>query len=62
MRACLNEHTADLSDGCKASMAEHAAKVKEQEKMVSKHRTGNRWSIMQGRSETMPMRVQPLRA
>ena len=35
MRACLNEHTADLSDGCKASMAEHAAKVKEQEKMVS---------------------------
>jgi hypothetical protein len=31
-RACLNEHTADLSDGCKASMAEHAAKAKEKEK------------------------------
>jgi hypothetical protein len=31
-RACLNEHTADLSDGCKTSMAEHAAKAKEKEK------------------------------
>ena len=35
MRACLNEHTADLSDGCKASMAEHAAKVKELRKKWS---------------------------
>jgi len=32
MRACLTEHTADLSDGCKTSMAEHAAKAKEKEK------------------------------
>jgi Cysteine rich repeat len=32
MRACLTEHTADLSDGCKTSMAEHAAKAKEEEK------------------------------
>jgi hypothetical protein len=32
IRACLNEHTADLSDGCKTSMAEHAAKAKEKEK------------------------------
>ncbi len=31
MRACLTEHTADLSDGCKTSMAEHAAKAKEKE-------------------------------
>jgi hypothetical protein len=31
-RACLNEHTADLSDGCKASMAAHDAKAKEKEK------------------------------
>ena len=31
-RACLNEHTADLSDGCKTSMAEQAAKAKEKEK------------------------------
>ena len=29
LRACLNEHTADLSDGCKASMAAHDAKEKE---------------------------------
>ena len=28
-RACLDEHTADLSDGCKASMAAHDAKAKE---------------------------------
>ena len=32
MRACLEQHTADLSDGCKTSMAEHAAKAKEKEK------------------------------
>lgn len=32
LRACLTEHTADLSDGCKTSMAEHAAKAKEKEK------------------------------
>jgi len=32
IRACLTEHTADLSDGCKTSMAEHAAKAKEKEK------------------------------
>ncbi|MGZ5823123.1 MAG: cysteine rich repeat-containing protein [Hyphomicrobium sp.] len=32
MRACLTERTADLSDGCKTSMAEHAAKAKEKEK------------------------------
>jgi Cysteine rich repeat len=32
MRACLTEHAADLSDGCKTSMAEHAAKAKEKEK------------------------------
>jgi hypothetical protein len=32
MRACLTEHTAELSDGCKTSMAEHAAKAKEKEK------------------------------
>ena len=31
MRACLNEHTADLSDGCKASMAAHDAKAKEKQ-------------------------------
>jgi len=31
-RACLEQHTADLSDGCKTSMAEHAVKAKEKEK------------------------------
>ncbi len=25
-RACLEQHTADLSDGCKTSLAEHASK------------------------------------
>jgi hypothetical protein len=30
MRKCLDEHTADLSDGCKARLAEHdAAKAKD---------------------------------
>jgi hypothetical protein len=32
MRACLNKHTADLTDACKTSMAAHDAKAKEQEK------------------------------
>lgn len=32
MRTCLNEHTADLSDACKTSMAAHDAKAKEMQK------------------------------
>ena len=29
MRACLESHTSELSDGCKTSLAEHAAKDKD---------------------------------
>ncbi len=29
MRTCLEGHTTELSDGCKTSMAEHAARAKE---------------------------------
>lgn len=29
MRACLESHASELSDGCKTSMAEHAAKAKD---------------------------------
>jgi hypothetical protein len=28
-RACLESHTSELSDGCKTSIAEHAAKAKD---------------------------------
>jgi hypothetical protein len=29
MRKCLESHQSELSDGCKTSMAEHAAKAKD---------------------------------
>jgi hypothetical protein len=30
-RACLESHAAELSDGCKTSMAEHAARAKDKD-------------------------------
>jgi hypothetical protein len=30
-RACLESHSAELSDGCKTSMAEHAERAKERD-------------------------------
>ena len=32
VRSCLESHTSELSDGCKTSMAEHAAKAKDKAK------------------------------
>jgi hypothetical protein len=32
IRSCLESHTSELSDGCKTSMAEHAARAKDKSK------------------------------